>query len=262
MNWYQYFLSIQKYVPSKYPNFVEQMITEFQEGKNEYNDYEYDAHRIADLKAIIMYSGDYNDSIWEIRKLNNYEWPERDFKTWHGKYSIEQFVPSEIYHVVFQDDTEQDFIGLSEVRGNVKSIAVKKMSVSERTIYYLQEIKKDIDEKYMNYLNNLDEEKVIAEIKKYQIPTDTLVCVALGYVYESGVPYDGLHDIDKKIYDHFASMTQQIQIKTVKINTCNNVINVFEPSPYINNEYYEYDEGSYDPEIYTSATCLMIMHRA
>jgi hypothetical protein len=93
MNWYQYFLSIQKYVPSKYPNFVEQMITEFQEGKNEYNDYEYDAHRIADLKAIIMYSGDYNDSIWEIRKLNNYEWPEHDKKLGMGSILLNSLFP-------------------------------------------------------------------------------------------------------------------------------------------------------------------------
>jgi hypothetical protein len=263
MNWYKYFLHNYKSIPPC-QNFMGMVIEAWKNPKRFYTFKGDDTSHlvlVANLKHIMEYSKSYKAVIASICNILELESLDPDKDDYYVE-RIDIFYPKNIYHVVFQDDTEQDFIGISEIRGNIKTITLKKLTDTEQITHYLTEIKNDIDEKYTNYLNNLDEEKVIAEIKEYQIPTDTLMCVVLSNLYESGVPYEALHPIDKKIYDHFASMTQQIQIKTVNLNECKNVINVFEPSPYRNVKDYSYDVvGRYETDIHISGTCLMIYCR-
>jgi hypothetical protein len=86
--------------------------------------------------------------------------------------------------------------------------------------------------------------------------------VTLAHTYESGVPYDGLHDIDKKIYDYIAPHQSNgcLEIKNVIVTSEKNVINVFKPSPYQDVSSLEFvDEGAYHADMDATCSCLVVM---
>ncbi len=262
MNWYKYFLSQTNCEKLCYPNFIENIIDHMYV----FNKLSIDQmlYNRACLKPIMLYSDRYHGVVLSICDLLGVEPPVigvYDGITWPSTH-MDAFIPKNIYHVVFQDDTEQDFVGVSEIRGNIKSIAVKKLSRAEQVHHYLTEIKTDIDEKYMEYLKNLNIENVLEKIKSHTFNPDTMYYVTLAHTYESGVPYDGLHDIDKKIYDYIAPHQSNgcLEIKNVIVTSEKNVINVFKPSPYQDVSSLEFvDEGAYHADMDATCSCLVVM---